>query len=324
MKRKHWTILFCLLVTYSAHGFGPTGHRTVAEIADHYLTPKARMAVYEILEREPMASAATWPDDMRSATQPSSTFWTNAADWHFVNTAQGQQYKRKNPPPSCPAHLSSFKEFEEDVGNYKADAYEAIECFASILQSTKAIKPVKQFALKFVIHLAGDLHQPLHLGYAKDYGGNSITLKYFGKTVKLHGLWDSSVIDNQQLSFTELAMFLETADQARINVIASSDPYDWLQESFRPREVNPLVVDGVTLSLREEFYERIQTCKRISVYADDGDKSQEGTISNCAYDFSFNAVPMINMQLQKGGIRLATYLNKIFDPISNGKVSASR
>lgn len=317
MKTLVWMTICLLVYPFPSYGFGPTGHRTVAEIASHHLNAETARRVSLILDGQLMASAATWPDDMRSASLPSTDFWANAANWHFVNVAQGQVYKKANAPPSCPSSIRELKKFEDQLLQYDANAYQAIECFSSILRNAKAGHDVQQFALKFVIHLAGDLHQPLHLGHGTDAGGNTITLKYFGETTELHALWDSDVIDRQQLSFTELARFQENESTARAEELSDPNPYNWLLESFEPREVDPLVMEGVTLTLREEFYERINAqgqCGRVDVFSGDGDNQADGFIRDCRYEFSFNAVPMINMQLQKGGFRLAALLNQIFDP----------
>ena len=67
----------------------------------------------------------------------------------------------------------------------------------------------KQLALRFVVHLVGDLHQPLHVGKCCDKGGNDVKVTWFGKPTNLHAVWDLALVDDEQLSFTELAAKLE-------------------------------------------------------------------------------------------------------------------
>ena len=64
-------------------------------------------------------------------------------------------------------------------------------------------------ALKFLIHFVGDLHQPMHLGRFSDLGGNKIETKWFGKTINLHSLWDSYMLENNKMSYTEFSMYLQ-------------------------------------------------------------------------------------------------------------------
>ena len=81
--------------------------------------------------------------------------------------------------------------------------------FSTTLQDPNASLADKQLALRFVVHLVGDLHQPLHVGKCCDKGGNDVKVTWFGKRPNLHAVWDSALVDEEQLSFTELAAKLE-------------------------------------------------------------------------------------------------------------------
>ena len=56
-----------------------------------------------------------------------------------------------------------------------------------------------------MVHIVGDIHQPLHAGHAEDKGGNDIKIKYRGRDTNLHSLWDSGLLDYQGLTYTEMA-----------------------------------------------------------------------------------------------------------------------
>ena len=81
--------------------------------------------------------------------------------------------------------------------------------FSTSLQDPNASLADKQLALRFVVHLVGDLHQPLHVGKCCDKGGNDVKVNWFGKPTNLHAVWDLALVDDEQLSFTELAAKLE-------------------------------------------------------------------------------------------------------------------
>jgi len=174
------------LLPSPAFAWGKTGHRVVAAIADTQLSGLARAHVREILgPGESLDDAANWPDEMRSDP---AVFWQKTATpWHYV-TLNGITYD--HAPPA-------------------GDALQALDHFRVVLQDPKANLADKQLALRFIVHLVGDLHQPLHVGKCCDKGGNDVKVTFFGKPTNLHAVWDSALPDEEQLSYSELAAKLE-------------------------------------------------------------------------------------------------------------------
>jgi nuclease S1 len=260
------------LVPSPALAWGKTGHRVVAAIADTQLSGLARAHVEEILGRgETLDEAATWPDEMRSAPGP---FWQKTATpWHYV-TLNGMVYDR--PPP-------------------EGDAFQALKHFSKVLQDPKATLADKQLALRFVVHLVGDLHQPLHVGRCCDKGGNDVKVNWFGKPTNLHAVWDSQLVDEEQLSFTELAAKLERHIRPQDVVMWwDSNPLDWINESAEIRE---------------------------TVYPTDSDmpkpsrgmtRSGEPQLPDLSYSYVYRFTPVMERRLSQAGVRLAAYLNAIF------------
>ena len=147
------------------------------------------------------------------------------------------------------------------------------------------ILQVHTFILKYVqMVLHKILHQPLHVGRSEDRGGNNIDVTFFNEEVNLHWLWDSKLIDSQQLSFREFADFINTDDPAVIRDYMNSRPADWLAESFE---------------LRGPIY-------------DVGD-------GKYSFDYLYQHMPTVKLRLLQAGIRLAGLLNEIFD--SNAKAA---
>src|SRR4051812_10522909 len=203
-----------LLIPAPAFAWGKTGHRVVAAIADTQLSGLARAQVEQILgPGESLDEAANWPDEMRSAPEP---FWQKTATpWHYV-TLNGIIYDHAPP---------------------EGDALEALGRFSKTLQDPNASLADKQLALRFIVHLVGDLHQPLHVGKCCDKGGNDVKVTWFGKPTNLHAVWDSAIVDDEQLSFTEMAAKLERHTSSE-DVVAWWDinPRDWISESAQVRE----------------------------------------------------------------------------------------
>ncbi len=260
-KQHRWGIplwLLFFLISSPAMGFGANGHRIVAKIAEHYLTPDTKASVNAVLGNELMTQAATWPDEMRSNPDP---FWTNTSIyWHFINIPPGKRY-------------------EESKVNPKGNAYTALQQLITQLKNNNASLEKRRFALRFIIHIVGDLHQPLHVGHEKDRGGNTIEVKWFGETTNLHTVWDSKLIDFQQLSFSEFTHFLLQTPKEKRDAYASGDPMLWINESLQLRETVYAIGNG-----------------------------------DFGYRYVYQHTPTIKNQLLKAGVRLATLLNQIYDP----------
>ena len=244
-----------------AFAWGKTGHRVVAAIADAQLSGLARAHVKEILgEAESLDEAANWPDEMRS--NPSSFWQKTSTPWHYV-TLNGIVYDHAPP---------------------EGDALEALNKYSAVLRDPNANLADKQLALRFVVHIVGDLHQPLHIGKCCDRGGNDIKVKWFGRDLNLHSVWDSALVDEQQLSFTEMTAKLQR-HTSNADVIAWWDinPRDWISESGQ---------------IRETIYPRP---------SDDPKKVPE-----LSYSYVYQHTPIMERRLKQAGVRLAAYLNALY------------
>lgn len=246
-----------LVVTSQASAYGPTGHRIIAELAMRHMTPEARAAVEAILGDEFMAEAATWPDEMRS--NPSEFFQREASPYHYINLPDGVSY-------------------EDSEKNPAGDAITALAKFTATLKDDAASADEKALALRYIIHLVGDLHMPLHAGRSSDRGGNRIDVVWFEEITNLHTVWDERLIQHKRLSFTEWTRFLDKKIKpAHVAEWQTAKPTDWVAE---------------LISLRGDIYE-----------------NGHGLLS---WDYVYKYTPVIKSQLSKGGVRLAGYLNEIF------------
>ncbi|MEO8591085.1 MAG: S1/P1 nuclease [Flavobacteriales bacterium] len=250
--RSFLLLLLCAPLTSLA--WGPTGHRAIGEIADHHLSKKARKAITRILGTESLAIASTWMDEVRS-----DDAYDNTHDWHWVTI------------PDSLAYATSPK-------NAKGDVVEAIGRMTTLLRSDTVPVDRKRIYLRFLIHLVGDLHQPLHVGRGDDKGGNDFQVQWFKKGTNLHRVWDSEMIEQVGLSYTELALSLDHIGEAQRTDWQRGTPADWAQEAV---------------------------AYRAQVYAvKSGD--------DIGYNYLYKNWPLVQQQLAKGGIRLATVLNEVF------------
>ena len=256
-----------------AFAWGKTGHRVVAAIADTQLSGLARAHVKEILGgAESLDEAATWPDEMRSDPAP---FWQKTSTpWHYV-TLNGILYDHAPP---------------------EGDALKALGHFREVLQDPKASLSDKQLALRFIVHIVGDLHQPLHVGKCCDRGGNDVKVKWFGKPMNLHAVWDSALVDEEQLSFTELtAKLVRHTGPEQVIGWWDINPRDWVTESAQ---------------IRDSLY---PTAADLPKPRKDKDaKAGEEALPELSYSYVYRSTPIMEQRLSKAGVRLAAYLNAIF------------
>lgn len=245
-----------LLLSNHAYAWGQTGHRVTGNIAEQYLSEQAKKHVAALFPNESLAEISTYADEMRSDP---STFWKKTAGpWHYVSVPAGKNYHDVGAPE-------------------EGDAYTALEAFSKTLKNDKASSDEKRLALHFIVHIIGDLHQPLHAGNGTDRGGNDVKLKFFWQDSNLHRVWDSQMIDGKELSYTEWTSWLS----AKISPAMAAewnepDPAVWITESTK---------------LRDDLYP----------------ESDE-----IAYDYQHQHLPTVKRRLQQAGVRIAAYLNQLY------------
>jgi hypothetical protein len=260
------------LIPTPALAWGKTGHRVVAAIADTQLSGLARAQIQQILGYgESLDEAANWPDEMRAA--PGEFWQKTATPWHYV-TLNGVVYDHAPP---------------------EGDALTALDKFTATLKDPNASRADKQLALRFIVHIVGDLHQPLHVGKCCDKGGNDVKVTWFGKPTNLHAVWDSQLVDDEQLSFTELAAKLERHISPQ-DVVKWWDPNprDWIGESAEIRD---------TLYPTKADMPKPPKGKK---------KLKKGALPDLSYSYVYKFTPVMERRLSQAGIRLAAYLNAVF------------
>lgn len=273
---------FVLVASQDSLAWGSKGHRITAQVATSRLTPAANAAVTALLEGDDLATASTWADEMRS-NRDNPGFWATAATWHYVNLAPGTDYANspKEPRGDAVVALETFTAILLDEPLPQGPVTTALTAYFTGFDPHSTT--VKRFALKFALHILGDLQQPLHAGYAEDRGGNAINVVWQGDTTNLHSLWDSKLLDFGGIAeaayVRRLHNRLDHTPNSDVRNMERGDPREWLNESRRLLE-------------------------RIHAHDDDS------TIVETSYAAEF--VPTVETQMIKGALRTAYYLNNIF------------
>jgi hypothetical protein len=255
MKRASLAVTALLLATPSVtFAWGPNGHRIVGRIAMNHLTDEAKIAVQCLIGPEGLDQASTWADEVRS-----DPAWKKADPWHFMSIDDNETLETTQRSPD-------------------GDVLEAIERFTGVLRDPQASRQAKQEALRFLVHFVGDIHQPLHVGRRADQGGNGVPVKFFRDDTNLHSVWDSGLIENEKLSFSEFAAFIDHPTLAELTSWQALPVADWARESKE---------------LRNRVYD-LPADKKLS------------------YEYVFRSMPVVKRRLLQAGVRLAALLNNIF------------
>lgn len=239
--------------------WGINGHRIAGQIASSYLTPKAKQAIIAILGNESLAMASNWADFIKS--DPNFNY---LSAWHYIDFDQVYTYPQ----------MDTYLQHDSSV-----DAYTKLKFLITELKKKSLSKENKQLYLHMLIHIVEDVHQPMHTAHKDDKGGNDFKVLWFDKPTNLHSVWDSQLIDFQQLSFTEYT--------AAINHCTAAQRSSW--------QVGPI---------SKWLYESNQVAEKLYTDIKPGD--------NLGYKYNFSHIEILNQQLLKGGVRLAGILNNIF------------
>jgi hypothetical protein len=261
-------LLFSLGVPRS-WAWGREGHRLTALVAEAYLTPEARAQIKELLGNETLADVAPWADTYR-------TSHPETALWHFVDIPKDQDKFDRNR--DCPASASDPKSPWRDC------VTDRILYFEGRLGDETLSKADRAEALKFLVHLIGDVHQPLH-AIGDERGGNGISVNFLGSSqcgnykCNLHGVWDEEMIDHRGLNEAKYtATLLQEIKDNHWERMAGGEPTTWANISHH-YAVQAFAPNGALIT--HEYYDE--------------------------------EVKVVDAELALGGLRLAHVLNRILE-----------
>lgn len=277
-----------------AHAWGQGGHYTVCEIGYLNLTPAAKVEVDRLVALDgrfaSFTETCTFPDNPVSR-----------ASEHYSNYQRSQ----RRIAPGCPGGRPCV------LG--------AIDSDLAILRSATAVDPAKAIAILYIGHWFGDLHQPLHISFADDRGGNSVKAPgpcSGSYEASLHSVWDSCVIERRIFSpgtdglaraRAAARILAASVTRSQRRKWARSQPWQWAGESYK-----------VTLAARTGYCVRKgRDCwySGSSQAFADGDPQRTQIVDEAYLD---RARPIVETRLRRAGIRLADALNRSFDPAFDG------
>ncbi|KAF8499597.1 nuclease Le1 [Russula emetica] len=282
------TLYFALAVAFmaprSVSAWGNLGHEIMGYLAMQFLDPSVLSTVQSMLGstfNNSLGPAATWADQVRS--QPGVAF---SSPYHFIDA-------HDDPPTSCSADPV------RDCGSAGC-VVSAIQNYTTRLLDPNLDDTQHQQALLFITHFIGDIGQPLHTE-ALALGGNQIVAECDGNFTNLHAIWDFSMLtktadalyngSSQTYAF-ELANRITSGEY-------SSFSAGWVSD------IDQAALNGTAVPLRWAQESDAYDCTVVFNYTTDQDL--------CNSSYYADAIPVIDLQLAKQGLRLATWLNAIFE-----------
>src|ERR1700728_4254574 len=226
--------ILVFLLSSSALAWGPTGHRVVGEIAQRHLNPLAAKQIQDLLDGRSLAEVSNWADEIRNTPE-----FDPFKPLHYVDI------------------LPKFSSWEEkmaaqDQPDPKGDVVVAILTISEFLRTndSKVFIPIpalakidRATAVKLLVHFVGDIHQPLHVidGLGPDgksiHGGNSIEVNWMGRwNSNLHSIWDDEMIDHENLSYEEMATYVDHSSLEELRLWNNSQVATWADENLKYRE----------------------------------------------------------------------------------------
>jgi hypothetical protein len=239
-----------------AHAWGDEGHEVIGLIAEHFLSPAARAGVERILAADDtglvaldLAHEATWADKYRDSDRNGARVRYEATrDWHFVDLEIQERPDLRlacHGQPRLPEGTPASRGPPEDC------VVDKIEEFFAELADPKTDEPERRLALQFLLHLVGDLHQPLHVGDDHDQGGNrKMTVGSGLGENNLHHQWDVAFVERLGPNSATIARTLiAEISEEDIRRWTKGTPREWALETYaiaKTRAYGPLPAGGDT------------------------------------------------------------------------------
>ena len=254
--KKLIILLAMLSIVLPSFGWGQKGHDVTAYVAECNLKNGVRNKLFKKLGNHSLVYYANWLDN---ASHTSEYAYTST--WHYANVDEGKTYETMDKPAS-------------------GDVITAIDNLTSKLKAGNLSPEEEKTSLMMLIHLVGDMHCPMHAGRRTDRGGNNVPVKFFNSPRKLHGIWDSDLVESShKWGFIDWEHQINRATKEQKKEIVAGTTLDWFNE---------------THAIAEQVYK---------------DTPADTVVS---YDYIAKYSPVIEQQLMKGGVRLAAILNEIY------------
>ncbi|XP_031478110.1 endonuclease 1-like [Nymphaea colorata] len=273
-----------ILLPHVVQPWSKEGHIMTCRIAQELLSPEASDAVTSLLPDYvdgDLSALCTWADQIRHWYKYR---WTSPL--HYIDT----------PDEACTYDYS--RDCHDQYGNKDMCVAGAIYNFTSQLSHYREGASERRYnlteALLFLSHFMGDIHQPLHVGFTSDEGGNTISVHWFKRKSNLHHVWDRDIILTaaKEMYGKDMDAFLEDIQLDIKNGTWSNDVQEW-EDCQGPLPCpNEYAEESINLACKWAYK----------------DVSEGVTLAD---DYFTTRLPIVKKRIAQGGVRLAMTLNDV-------------
>lgn len=271
----------------SGRCWGDRGHEIVGLIAFAHLQPAVRAKVTALLAEDSsrltpttgIAAESTWADKYRDSDRDGAQVrYRRTRNWHFVDI----EIDAPDLAAACHGHPGLRAGTQASQGPAEDCIVDKIDQFRHELGAAGTSPDERRLALQFLLHLIGDLHQPLHAADRHDKGGNDLWVRTVGDPRgNLHHYWDTVFVERLGEADAVAARLDAQITERQRREWSSGSPSDWARESFDAG--------------RDVAYGPLSATRGV-------------ILLDAAYESA--ALEVIDRQLARAGVRLAWVLNE--------------
>ena len=286
--------------------WGELGHRTVAYLAQKHLTTPAQSWVNDILQGEDISTAAIWPDEIKNKTKYGDRY-SYSKPWHFYNV-------KGSFDASCTLNSSDIP---AACQKNHGCAIEAIANNTEVAMNKINSNAARAEGLKFVMHIIGDLHQPLHTE-ALASGGNGICINWgnarrgeYDDSCKpknldnLHAVWDDFIPET--LVQEKYNITPDAVSTLRHSTKFKDAAKQWAEKLYdahdKPEVCSYATAQQCAFNWAQDSNQLV--CRNVLA---NGKPSTTEDLSKSYYDANKDVV---EAQVKRAGLRLAAWINKM-------------
>ncbi len=319
--------------------WGEIGHKLIGVIAEDAMTDDGRAFVRGILGIEPLAVSSNWADEVRDDKRFSGK-----------TDLDGNESDVNDFSPYHFCDIPSGYEYEKSPKRQKKDCHAIIKYASDILTSPNYPRETKMITLRFLIHVLGDIHQPLHVGNGYDRGGNSCKVKLQSETnsegtyvTNFHSFWDTGIVELMAKSLPKKGNFAPRYYPEIYTALKQKHPQllsektksewapatakfqDWMTEATEMRtRIYPDGEDVLNQSPKGEEYKFRKYCTWFVDQTKDknpapGSVLDESMIPLLDQNYINRFTPEVEMQLIKAGLRVAATLDRLAQEAKKSK-----
>ncbi|KAM6585032.1 hypothetical protein CsatB_012034 [Cannabis sativa] len=286
-----FVLAFASITVPSAHGWSKEGHVMTCQIAQALLDSEADEAVRNLLPdyvNGDLSALCVWPDQIRHWYR-----YRWSSPLHFIDT----------PDQACSFDYS--RDCHDQHGSENMCVAGAIQNFTSQLSHYREGTSDRRYnmteALLFLSHFMGDIHQPMHVGFTTDEGGNTINLRWFKHKSNLHHVWDREIVLTALKDYYEndMDLLLQDIKGNYTDGVWSDDVSSWEHCDDLASCINKYAVESINTA-----------CKW-------GYKDVDPGVT-LADDYFNSRMPILMKRIAQGGVRLAMILNRVLGDSNKG------